>query len=515
MLKFASAQQYEKFPEFCVPRFSNLSILDARDIECFSEGGPMGLWNLLTKDISLSRADLKWGEPPLYRLRLKEDLPWRVLLVAACWLAVTGVMLILFSQNENQESSRLAWGLGVIFGLLPAAIFCFFRKDDVGGQVVINQGKIEIYRTYIGLTAQWNQTKIWDLHAPDRYHICPAESLGQGFHAVFCKLGGTWELIGVPKSVDLKKLSAVLAAGGSEIKVVSKVPEKFRNGYSPALAGGLSVVGAALFVVGFLMFEPEGELRRPVEVADLPNPGFPNAQPPGFHPGANPPGGNPAPAQNVPPENNSAPGTPENNSFPVPNTSPSFTPPGFPGSPPPTIPNPTPPGSNPFGPSAIPQSNSSDSPPATTATDSTNIGTRSELVGGTGGFPFTQVAPQQDPVIGVRVSMGSWSGKKHLSKVEPLFQKPRPIPNTTVVIAKTGYVLGAIEINAPEFVDGIRLVFMKQTATGVDPTDRIESKWIGAATAKPARLEQGGKPIIGFHGKGGAVMDALGVIFAE
>ena len=97
----------------------------------------MGLWGFLTKDISFSRADLKWGEPPIYRLRLKQDLPWRVLLVAACWLAATGLMLIVFSQNENEESSSLAWGLGFMFGFLPAAIFCFFRKDDVGGQVVV------------------------------------------------------------------------------------------------------------------------------------------------------------------------------------------------------------------------------------------------------------------------------------------------------------------------------------------------------------------------------------------
>ncbi|MBD3674217.1 MAG: hypothetical protein HUJ26_11900 [Planctomycetaceae bacterium] len=478
----------------------------------------MGLWNLLTKDISFGRSNLKWGEPPIYRLRLKRDLPWRVLLVAACWLAATGIMLIIFSQNQNEESSGLAWGLGFVFGFLPSTIFFFLRKDDVGGQVQIRNGKVEVSRTYVGLTAQWKQTKIWDLHAPDRYHICPAEKLGHNFHAVFCKIGSQWELLGVPQKIDLKQLSAELAAGGSEIKIASKIPEKFQKGYSPALAGGLGVVGAVLFVVGFLLFEPEEGPQRPVEMADLPNPGFPNAQPPGLNPGGNPLRGNPAPAQNVPPENTSAPETPGNNSFPIPNSSPSFkpqAPTGFPGSPPSSIPNLNPPGSNPFGPSTIPRPNSSDPPPDLKTTDSADVGNRSELVGGDGGFPFTQVAPQQDPVVGVRVRMGSWAGKEHLSKVEPLYQKPRPIPNTTVVVAKPGYVLGAIEINAPEFVDGIRLVFMKQTEMGVDPTDHVESQWIGNSTPKPERLENEGKPIIGFHGKGGAVMDALGVIFAD
>ena len=467
----------------------------------------MGLWGFLTKDISFSRADLKWGEPFLYRLRLKRDVPWRVLLVAACWLAATGIMLIIFSQNENEESPRLAWGLGVIFGALPSAMFCFFRKEDVGGQVVIIDGKVEVHRTYIGLTAQWNQTKIWDLHAPDRYHICSAENLGQSFHAVFCKLGGTWELIGVPQSIDLKKLSAVLASGGSEIKVVSRVPVKFQKGYPPALAGGLGVVGAALFIAGFLMFEPEDELRRPAEFADLPKPGLPDFQPPIVNPGMNPPVQNQAPKQNQP---DTSPTLPNENSFPVPPspTIPTFSGPTTPqisGSP--TIP------SNPFGQSNIP--NSSNAPKTTPTTDAVDVGIRSELIGGNGGFPFTQVAPQQDPVIGVRVRMGSWSAKEHLSKVEPLYQQPQPLPNTTMIIAKTGYVLGAIEINAPEFVDGIRLIFIKQTETGVDSTDRIESQWIGEASSDPTKLEKESKPIIGFHGKGGAVMDALGVIFAE
>jgi hypothetical protein len=461
----------------------------------------MGLWDLLTKDISFSRVDLKWSEPALYRIRLKKDLPWRVLLVLSCWLAATGGLLIIFSQNQNPTSPGLAWGLGVVFGLLPSAIFFFFRKDDVGGNIVITEGRIEVSRIYIGLTAQWTQTKVWDLGLTNRYHLCPAEQLGHSFHALFCKISGEWELLGVPEKIDLKKLSAVLAADGSEIKIVSKIPDKFTRGYSPAIAGGLSLVGAALLIVGFILYQPENGLQRPQEFADLPNPGFTEMQFPNTRPGANPTPGDSSTVDRPPsstPESN----VPGNNSFPIPGQGPSTTPtpqPGFSNRgnfQSPQVPSSS---SNPFGPSSIPKASS---PPTTvpnpTISSNTNqkveVGTRSELIGGAGGFPFSQISPEQKPVLGIQVRMGSWAGIEHLGKVEALYQMARPTPNTTVIVAKSGYVLGGIEINAPKFVDGIRLVFMKQTKTGVDSSDHYQSNWIGIASLKPTRLEKEGKP---------------------
>jgi|GEM_PF-1638144 len=483
----------------------------------------MGLWKFLTKDISFSRADLKWSEPALYRLRLKKDLPWRILLVLSCWLAATGVMLIIFSQNQNEESSKLAWGLGIVFGFLPAAIFFFFRKDDVGGNVVIANGRIEVTRLYIGITAQWSQTIVWDLGITDRYHICPAEQLGHSFHAVFCKISGQWELVGVPEKMDIKKLSAVLAAGGSEIKIASKIPDKFVHGYSPAIVGGFGFLGAALLTVGFILYQPENGPRRPQQIADLPNPGFPDMQPFNNGPGANArtddssnSGQRPAttPKFNVP----------GSNSFPIPGRGPTTSPPagqsGVPGSAFPQPPTNQSPATNPFGPSSIPKrSNPQSTSPNQTSPAApgpkVEVGTRSELIGGAGGFPFAHISTQQEPVRGVQVRMGSWAGVEHVGKVDPLFRETRAIRNTTIVMAKPGYVLGAVEINAPEFVDGLRFVFMKETDGGLDSLDSYQSEWIGKAAEKPFRLEQKGKPIIGFHGKGGAVMDALGVVFAD
>ena len=83
-------------------------------------------------------------------------------------------------------------------------------------------------------------------------------------------------------------------------------------------------------------------------------------------------------------------------------------------------------------------------------------------------------------------------------------------------MAKPGYVLGAVEVYATQYVDGVRLVFMKLTGDDtVDPNDSYESDWIGAGSADPVRLERDSKPIIGFHSREGLVLDALGAVFRE
>ncbi|MFG0332805.1 MAG: jacalin-like lectin, partial [Maioricimonas sp. JB049] len=48
----------------------------------------------------------------------------------------------------------------------------------------------------------------------------------------------------------------------------------------------------------------------------------------------------------------------------------------------------------------------------------------------------------------------------------------------------------------------------------LDPADSYASDWIGQPAANPTRLQQEGLSIVGFYGRGGAVLDALGVVYA-
>lgn len=201
----------------------------------------MGIWAILTKDLTPSRADLRWKEPFLYRIRLRGDLVARLMLVASGWMAATAVLLGLFSVSENPGGLDIAVGLGAAAGLGPVALFLFFTKHVVSGQVKIIDGVIQRKTQYTGFSGHWTKTACWDLDVVDPYQLLTAEATGRPFHLLLLESGDDCELIGVPRSVDLPKLVAVLGSCGSGVAHGDVVPERF--------TAGVSVVGAMVAVV--------------------------------------------------------------------------------------------------------------------------------------------------------------------------------------------------------------------------------------------------------------------------
>lgn len=462
----------------------------------------MGLWDILTKDIKLGSHELSWNEPMMCRTRLRGDLIWRVVIALSAWLAGTGIMLLIFSSNQNPPSRGVAVGLGAVFGLGPAVMALFLRKSQASGTIKLYRDRLVRRKGYVGFSAQWTETATWTLGAVSKYHIVTADKSGRPFHVLFFRCEDELDLIGIPTNIDLKQLRTLLSTGGSEVVASNRIPDLFCKSLSPAIAGVSGVVGIGLAVAGFLTFNPGNALNRPQrpDVAQF-QPGFPDLGNPGP---INPGGAFP----DLPQDNN------RDINDNLPNPADDFpNPGGFP------APGGFPPG-NPFGANVSPDENTvieTETPAGGLSVDE-KIGFRSKLTGGTGGFPFTQVSAQLQPAVGVRYRMATWADQEHLAAVTPLFDraKPNPRPNESVIITRPGYALGAVEIHAPEFVDGLRLVFMKQNADGsLDVNDSYKSDWIGISTADPVLLEHGGAPIVGFHGKGAAVLDALGVVFRE
>lgn len=451
----------------------------------------MGLWDILTKDIKLGSHELWWSEPMQFRARLKGDLIWRIAISLSAWLAASGILLVIFSFNQNPPARSVAFGLGAVFGMGPAVMYLFFRKNQVSGNIKLFRDRLERHKMSGGYIWRWMQTTTWGLAGIARFHLVPRDKAGLSFHVMFFKSGGEWDLIAIPSNIDLKKLRSLLSAGGAEVTPTNRIPDRFREPLPPAVAGVSGVVGIALALTGFLMFNPGDAPNRPQRpdvaqnLPQFPQPDLEGPRPvnPGF------PGG----------------GAPQNNDDLISDPADAFPGPA------------RPPRGNPPGRPARPPGNGVSPPsrPAAGFSDDESIGIRSKLFGGTGGFPFTKVSAEQKPVVGVRYRTAPWDGQERLALVDPLFEREAAGPNDRVVVANSGYVLGAVEIHAPDkFVDGLRLVFVKQTAEGgLDFDDSYKSDWIGADAVDPVRLDQNGSPIIGFHGRGGAVVDALGVIF--
>ena len=87
---------------------------------------------------------------------------------------------------------------------------------------------------------------------------------------------------------------------------------------------------------------------------------------------------------------------------------------------------------------------------------------------------------------------------------------------TERVMAKPGYAVGGVNIEASPYVAGFQVIFMRLDGKRLKPSDSYTSDWIRAAKEKPsetATYRTDGKRVIGIHGNNGAVVNTFGLIF--
>lgn len=147
----------------------------------------------------------------------------------------------------------------------------------------------------------------------------------------------------------------------------------------------------------------------------------------------------------------------------------------------------------------------------------TATGRDTEILGGAGGNPFRNVGQLGQPVIGFRYTLGAWAGQNGVGQLLPLSKGDRSTGGPMVVTARDGYALGGLEVDADQYVNAIRPIFMRVAGNGqLDPADTYQGEWIGARTNRKTRILSGeGVPVIGFVGRGTAMLDAVGLVLAE
>ncbi len=107
--------------------------------------------------------------------------------------------------------------------------------------------------------------------------------------------------------------------------------------------------------------------------------------------------------------------------------------------------------------------------------------------------------------------IGKVYGRGSSSKAQPEF-----LAEYLDLEAKEGYAIGAIVAKAGAIVDGFRVVFMRIKGDRLDPSDKYESRWFGGRGGCAETILGGdGKPVIGVHGRCGADLNAIGLIFDE
>lgn len=158
-----------------------------------------------------------------------------------------------------------------------------------------------------------------------------------------------------------------------------------------------------------------------------------------------------------------------------------------------------------------------------------DVGRQSETIGGQGGAAFLKVRPGQ-AMVGLAWTMGTWAGRTPIGRIEPLFDRAAPAGRSSSipgpgrsatslqrVLAKDGYAIGGLTVDADQYVDAVQPIFMKLRPDGkLDPADRYQGPWLGEPRGKnPRTIDGNGVKVIGIHGRGTAVLDAVGLVFEQ
>jgi hypothetical protein len=142
---------------------------------------------------------------------------------------------------------------------------------------------------------------------------------------------------------------------------------------------------------------------------------------------------------------------------------------------------------------------------------------------GSGGNAFEDVLEGHALLIGIRYSLGRYTGIEIVASVKPIYRTPHGEvlgrksrgggSGSRDVVARPGYAVGGMVTKSALRLDGFRLLFMRLKGARLDPEDSYESEWIGGRGGGPETLlGPTGSLVVGLHGTAGGQLHALGLV---
>jgi hypothetical protein len=455
----------------------------------------------------------KWSEPSIVRVRLRGD--WWLRLAIALGAGGVGTCLLLVLFAINQRPPHPVFGLiGGAIAFVIAASFLFHGGSSASGRVRVCQEGIQRKRNYVGVGAQMFEEANWPYESIEQCVIVPGQAIGKPFSVLLVGGGGEWELIGVPRKIDLQQLANFLGSRRVAVSSANFLPGEFMRPINLPVSLGLAGLGLTFLLGGLVFYAVKTAGPPGANVAQAPPANPVQVQPQA--PEAGPP---PPPAARN--ERAAA-----NQAIPPPEAAPVNPPadvPAIPDRPRPSFQGlenvavpPSPPAElQPAPGPAIPERPAAAPAPVKAAGDV--VGRDTEIAGGKGGFPFRSGSKAQEPLIGFAWSSGSWAGQKLIGRLEPMFTRDVPRGFQASVVAREGYAVGGISVEGDDFVRAIQVVFMRTTADGkLEPADSYASEWIGHPAGKSVTaIDSRGTKVIGIQGRKAAILDAVGLVLAD
>ena len=142
------------------------------------------------------------------------------------------------------------------------------------------------------------------------------------------------------------------------------------------------------------------------------------------------------------------------------------------------------------------------------------------------GRTFHDLGPDNGVLIGLEYTIGTTAeGGKTIDSFTPLYVRPagkargtlrgtpKPGNPATVLEARPGFAVAAIEARGSGGLEAFRVTFMRYENGALDPAERYLTKWFGSDSTEPAKLlRTDTRPIVGVYGKADAGIGEFGLI---
>ncbi len=120
------------------------------------------------------------------------------------------------------------------------------------------------------------------------------------------------------------------------------------------------------------------------------------------------------------------------------------------------------------------------------------------------------VHPGKLPILGVDLIEIKSNAGSIIANIAPIYGAPT---DEQSIMAREGFGLAGMEVNAGAWIKGVRLVFMKITPVGFDTSQSYRSAWYGTrSSGLPERLGGDGRPVYGFWMCRTTICKSLGLI---
>ena len=137
------------------------------------------------------------------------------------------------------------------------------------------------------------------------------------------------------------------------------------------------------------------------------------------------------------------------------------------------------------------------------------------IVGGSGGGDYLFVDEDLRPVLGFYYATGDFNGPA-LNILLPIYDLEILVQGDQVIIAKPGYVVSGLVVNADKYVRAVKVTFARLAGDHLNPADSIEAEWIGQRSGDTTQmLGNNGSKVLGIYGGQGLILDSLGLVMAE